>query len=74
MAGTIRERLDHWMTLVHRGQALDAYRVFLGLMDDADAHEDALAHLVFAGLIDLQDRMYLTRSYTTGHKSYRARR
>jgi hypothetical protein len=29
--------------------------------------------LVFAGLIDLQDRAFLNRSYTTGHKSYRAR-
>ena len=30
--GSLKERLDHWMTLVHRGQVLDAYRVFLGLM------------------------------------------
>src|SRR4030095_2956929 len=27
----------------------------------------------FAGLIDVQDRMLHNRSYTTGHKSYRAR-
>src|SRR5262249_23971367 len=27
----------------------------------------------FAGLVDLQDRAFLNRSYTTGHKSYRAR-
>ena len=32
-----------------------------------------LAHLAFAGLIDVQDRMLHNRSYTTGHKSYRAR-
>jgi hypothetical protein len=32
-----------------------------------------LAHLVFAGLIDVQDRMLYNRSYTTGHKAYRAR-
>jgi hypothetical protein len=32
-----------------------------------------LAQLVFAGLIDIQDRMLFNRSYTTGHKAYRAR-
>jgi hypothetical protein len=32
-----------------------------------------LAQLVFAGLIDVQDRMFLNRSFTTGHKAYRAR-
>jgi hypothetical protein len=32
-----------------------------------------LAHLAFAGLIDVQDRMLHNRSYTTGHKSFRAR-
>ena len=31
-----------------------------------------LAHLVFAGLIDVQDRMLYNRSYTTGRKAYRA--
>ena len=35
--------------------------------------KEALAQLCFAGLIDLQDRVYLNRSYTTGHKSFRAR-
>ena len=28
---------------------------------------------MFAGLIDVQDRVLWNRSYTTGHKSYRAR-
>ena len=32
-----------------------------------------LAQLVFAGLIDIQDRMLFNRSYTTGHKAFRAR-
>jgi hypothetical protein len=32
-----------------------------------------LAHLAFAGLIDVQDRLLFNRSFTTGHKSYRAR-
>ena len=28
---------------------------------------------MFAGLIDVQDRSFQNRSYTTGHKSFRAR-
>jgi hypothetical protein len=61
------------MTLVHRGQVIDAYRVFLGLMEETADRKEVLAELVFAGLIDMQDRMLFNRSYTTGHKAYRAR-
>ncbi len=71
--GPLRERLDQWMTLVHRGQVIDAYRVFLGLMESRIERQEVLAELVFAGLIDLQDRALNNRSYTTGHKSFRAR-
>jgi hypothetical protein len=71
--GTIDERLDQWLTLVQRGDVLRAYRVFLGLLGEEQHREKVLAHLVFAGLIDVQDRMYMNRSYTTGHKAYRAR-
>ena len=44
--GPLKERLDHWMTLVHRGQVLDAYRVFLGLMQNPAERRAALAELV----------------------------
>ncbi len=71
--GPLPERLGHWLTLVHRGQVLDAYRVFLGLMENRAERREVLAELVFAGLIDVQDRAFLNRSYTTGHKAYRAR-
>jgi hypothetical protein len=71
--GTLCERLQHWLTLVHRGQVIDAYRIFLGLIDERENRKEVLAELVFAGLIDLQDRSLLNRSYTTGHKAYRAR-
>jgi len=71
--GPIRERLNHWLTLVQRGEVLASYRVFLGLMEDVPHRAEVLAHLAFAGLIDVQDRMLHNRSYTTGHKSYRAR-
>ena len=71
--GPLKERLENWFTLVHRGQVEDAYRHFLGLMQDKPNRKEVLAELVFAGLIDVQDRMYMNRSYTTGHKGYRAR-
>jgi len=71
--GTLRERLDKWMQLVHRGQVVDAYRVFLGLMQNPDERREVLAEAVFAGLIDVQDRALYNRSYTTGHKAFRAR-
>ena len=71
--GTIDEKLDHWLDLVHRGHVLEAYRVFLGIMEEPAHRRQALAQMCFAGLIDLQDRVYLNRSYTTGHKAFRAR-
>jgi len=73
LEGPLKERLGHWATLVHRGQVIDAYRVFLGLMQKPNERRAALAELAFAGLIDVQDRSFQNRSYTTGHKSFRAR-
>ena len=71
--GPLNERLNNWLTLVERGQVIDAYRTFLGLMEETEHREQVLAQLVFAGMIDVQDRMLYNRSYTTGHKAYRAR-
>ena len=59
--------------MVQRGEVLNAYRSFIGLMEDKPNRDTVLAELAFAGLIDVQDRMYRNRSYTTGHKAYRAR-
>jgi hypothetical protein len=73
LEGPFVERLNHWLTLVQRGEVVTAYRVFLGLFEERAHRRELLAHLIFAGLIDVQDRMFLNRSYTTGHKSYRAR-
>ena len=42
-------------------------------MENAEHRKEVLAQLVFAGMIDVQDRMLFNRSYTTGHKAYRAR-
>src|SRR5580700_3424217 len=69
----LHERLNNWFTLVHRGQVVDAYRTFLGVMENPANRTEALAELVFSGMIDVQDRMLWNRSYTTGHKAYRAR-
>src|SRR5438105_5941518 len=71
--GPLQERLDHWMTLVHRGNVLEAYRVFLGLMQNPAERPAVLAQLCHAGLMDVQDRALYNRSYTTGHKAFRAR-
>jgi hypothetical protein len=71
--GPFEERLNHWLTLVQRGEVLQAYRVFLGLFEEREHRRALLGHLIFAGLIDVQDRMLFNRSYTTGHKAYRAR-
>jgi hypothetical protein len=71
--GPFEERLNHWLTLVQCGEVIEAYRVFLGLFEEPGRRHDLLGHMAFAGLIDVQDRMLLNRSYTTGHKSYRAR-
>jgi hypothetical protein len=70
--GPLNERLNNWLTLVERGQVIDAYRIFLGLMEETEHRKEVLAQLVFAGMIDVQDRMLYNRSYTTGHKGYRA--
>jgi hypothetical protein len=73
LEGPLQERLDHWMTLVHRGNVVDAYRVFLGLMGNPADRKAVLAQLCHAGLMDVQDRALYNRSYTTGHKAFRAR-
>ncbi len=73
LEGPLKERLNHWMTLVHRGNVIEAYQVFLGLMKNPSEQKDVLAEMCFAGLMDVQDRLFNNRSYTTGHKAYRAR-
>ena len=71
--GSIRERLNTWLQLVERGEVINAYRIFLGLIEEKSHRKEVLAELAFAGLIDVQDRVLFNRSYTTGHKSFRAR-
>src|SRR4051794_37335404 len=69
----LQERLDHWLTLVMRCQVEEAYQTFLQLMENPEERPQVLAQLMFAGLIDVQDKSVFRLSYTTGHRSYRAR-
>src|SRR5437763_1755846 len=62
--------------LLRRGRPLPeimAYRGLLDLVEETVHRKEVLAQLVCAGMIDVQDRMLYNRSYTTGHKAYRAR-
>jgi hypothetical protein len=52
---------------------IEAYRVFLGLMEHPAERKAVLAQMCHAGLMDVQDRALYNRSYTTGHKAFRAR-
>jgi hypothetical protein len=70
---TLQERLDNWLTQVMRCQVEEAYQTFLGLLENPADRPRVLAQLMFAGLIDVQDRTVFRLSYTTGHRSYRAR-
>src|SRR5712691_6227174 len=54
LEGPWEERLNHWLTLVQRGDVLEAYRVFLGMFEEKAHRRALLAHLAFAGLIDVQ--------------------
>ena len=67
------EQLNEWLTLVQRGEVAASYELFQRLLQVESQRPRVLAQLMFAGLIDVQDRVFYSRSYTTGHKSFRAR-
>ena len=69
----LQERLDAWLTMVMRCQVEEAYGTFLQLLENPAERQQVLAQLMFAGLIDVQDRTVFRLSFTTGHRSYRAR-
>jgi len=73
LEGSVEEELERWQQLVERGQVDDSYRLWLGLWEFPERREELLAHTMFVGLMDVQDRMLWNRSYTTGHKAYRQR-
>ncbi len=73
LEGPFAEELERWQQLVERGEVVEAYRLWLGMWQLPEHREELLAHTMFAGLMDVQDRMLWNRSYTTGHKAYRQR-
>ena len=73
LEGGFEEELERWQRLVEWGRVDEAYRLWLGLWQLWGRREELLAHTMFTGLMDVQDRMIWNRSYTTGHKAYRQR-
>ncbi len=73
LEGPFEEELGRWQRLVEWGHVDEAYRLWLGLWELRARREELLAHTMFAGLMDVQDRMVWNRSFTTGHKAYRQR-
>ena len=73
LEGGFEEEVERWQRLVEWGRVDEAYRLWLGLWELWGRREELLAHTMFAGLMDVQDRMIWNRSYTTGHKAYRQR-
>ncbi len=71
--GGLDAQLNEWLTLVMRSQPEPAYRLLKAMLRDPGNRERVAAQMVFAGLVDIQDRMLYVTSYTTGHKSFRAR-
>ena len=73
LEGDFEEEVERWQRLVEWGRVDEAYRLWLGLWELWGRREELLAHTMFTGLMDVQDRMIWNRSYTTGHKAYRQR-
>jgi hypothetical protein len=71
--GTIEERLHAHMIATMSGDVRRSYGLFLGLVDDPAARPHLRDHLVFLGLIDVQDTVIGRKARNTGHKALRAR-
>jgi hypothetical protein len=71
--GTIEERLHAHMIATMSGDVRRSYGLFLGLAADEEARPLLRDHLIFLGLIDLQDTIAGRKARNTGHKALRAR-
>ena len=71
--GTVEERLHAHMIATMSGDARRAYGLFLGLAADAQIRRQLRDHLLFLGLIDVQDTVIGRKARNTGHKALRAR-
>jgi hypothetical protein len=71
--GTVEERLHQHMIATMSGDVRRSYGLFLGLADDPEVRQRLRDHLIFMGLIDVQDTVAGRKARNTGHKALRAR-
>jgi hypothetical protein len=71
--GTVEERLHAHMIATMSGDVRRSYGLFLGLAEDAEIRPRLRDHLLFLGLIDVQDTIIRRKARNTGHKALRAR-
>ncbi|TMQ28535.1 MAG: hypothetical protein E6K82_00110 [Candidatus Rokuibacteriota bacterium] len=71
--GTVDERLHAHMIATMSGDVRRSYGLFLGLAADAQVRPRLRDHLIFLGLIDVQDTIIGRKARNTGHKALRAR-
>ncbi len=71
--GTVEERLHAHMIATMSGDVSRSYGLFLGLAADERVRPLLRDHLIFLGLIDLQDTIAGRKARNTGHKALRAR-
>lgn len=71
--GTVEERLHAHMIATMSGDVRRAYGLFLGLASEPDVRPLLRDHLLFLGLIDVQDTIIGRKARNTGHKALRAR-
>ena len=71
--GTLEERLHSYTIATMTGDARRAHGLFLGLAAEPSARKALRDHLLFLGLIDLQDTVVGRKARNTGHKALRAR-
>src|SRR5262249_15500742 len=71
--GTVEERLHAHMIATMSGDVRRSYGLFLGLAADPQIRPQLRDHLLFLGLIDVQDTIAGRKARNTGHKALRAR-
>src|SRR5262245_8129457 len=71
--GSVEERLHQHMIATMSGDVRRSYGLFLGLAADPEARPRLRDHLLFLGLIDVQDTVAGRKARNTGHKALRAR-
>src|SRR3989449_1082948 len=71
--GSTDEKLQAHMVATISGDARQSYGLFLGLAADETIRQRLADHLLFLGLIDLQDTVVGRKARNTGHKPLRPR-